>query len=296
MWISTEVLALLIEVTGNPWILLARVWDNEGCRILCPWEIDIKTGGILCLCTFMGMCVCICLRENSACACSFERDECAHRLWNKCVSAYYTPPGNEWRGWLESPCPSVHVFGLCLEDFFRTIQVFFFFFSYCAWYDGAPVIMSQSAVQSELRQFSVKLSSSSSVPVVAPHIAFALLLMWIAIPVTVQYSYAGRCVLWRLYIGYGSRGCCSRSSRVLISAEGIHSFLCQTVGLQLLSGHYATHRFWFCCCGCEYSFPLLYNMLTPYITVKSEEEGDIFTIVCACISILLERENSNHPQ
>ena len=47
--------------------------------------------------------------------------------------------------------------------------------------------------------------------------------------------------------------------------------------------------FWLCCCGCEYSFPLLYNMLTPHITVKSEEEGAIFTVVCACIFLLLER-------
>ena len=167
------------------------------------------------------VCVCICLRENSACACSFERDVCAHRLWNNCVSAYYPPPPPIMSGegdWNHH----VHL-SMCSGFAQKISSVLLGFFSYSAWYDGAPVTMSQSAVQSELRQFSVKLSSSSSVPVVAPHIAFALLLMWIAIPVTVQYSYAGCCALWRLYIGYGSRGCCSRSSRLLVSVEGIHS-------------------------------------------------------------------------
>ena len=193
-----------------------------------------------------------------------------------------------------SICPCVRGFvGKIPSAPFRLFSVFF---SHRAWHDGALVVMSQSAVQSELRQLSVKLSSTSSVPVVAPHIAFALLLMWIAIPVAVQYGYAGRCVLWTLDIGYGWRGCCGRSSRVLISTEGIQSILSQTVGLQLLSGCYATHRFWLCCCGCEYSFLLLYNMLTPHITVKSEEEGAIFTVVCACIFVLLERENSKRPQ
>ena len=222
MWISTEVLALLIEVTGNPWILLARLWNDEGCRILCAWEIDIKTDGILCLCTFMGMCVCAFVWEKTAPVLVPLKEMCAHTIFEIIVWVLITPPPPPIMSGEGDWNHHVHL-SMCSGFAQKISSVLLGFFSYSAWYDGAPVIMSQSAVQSELRQFSVKLSSSSSVPVVAPHIAFALLLMWIAIPVTVQYSYAGRCALWRLYIGYGSRGCCSRSSRLLVSAEGIHS-------------------------------------------------------------------------